>query len=241
MPPRNSAAKTAPLMAIPLGGSTNTPFTYSGNYALDFDGTGDFVQVNDAVGLRPGTSAWTLSLWFRNDAAQFAGLMSKRMASGGNHQMGLYQSDTENASDGRKVQALTIGTSSATDVWWYHTDDDVADGSWRHLALVRPSSGDAIIYVDGTAVGITAIADTDTEPQDVNNDQPWFIGQVKASTGLYTGLIDEPAMWNSALSGDNVEWLANNSLHLIPEPSTLILLATGLVALLVYGLRRRRS
>ena len=58
---------------------------------------------------------------------------------------------------------------------------------------------------------------------------------------FFRGEIDEYGYWTSALSGDNIEWLSQNSLAtVIPEPSTLTLAALGLLALLGFTRRRRK-
>jgi hypothetical protein len=45
--------------------------------------------------------------------------------------------------------------------------------------------------------------------------------------------MDEVAVWKSALTADNVEWLYANSMTQIPEPSGLVLICVGALALLI--------
>ena len=58
----------------------------------------------------------------------------------------------------------------------------------------------------------------------------------KGRNRMFNGFIDEVAVWKSALTADEVEWLRQNSMSEIPEPGTLTLLAGCGLALL----RRRK-
>lgn len=90
-------------------------------------------------------------------------------------------------------------------------DRFVADDEWHHVAGTRDASGDLVLYIDGQIVTTcqqTAIPSS-------NNFQFLTIGSTHGTIGpppggveppiwFLAGLIDEPAMWNVALTGTEI-------------------------------------
>ena len=121
------------------------------------------------------------------------------------------------------------------------TGGDVVAGQWQHIAAVVDGvSGKAHVYLNGVEVGNGlflngALFNTTTEGLGVGDS---FGGP---STGFrYNGLLDELAMWRTALSADQIRthYLAfEGGFFIIPEPATATL---GLLALGSLMLRRRR-
>ncbi len=91
-------------------------------------------------------------------------------------------------------------------------DRFVADDEWHHVAGTRDASGELVLYIDGQAVttcGQTGIPSS-------NNFQFLTIGSTHGTIGpppggieppiwFLAGHIDEPAMWNMALTGAEIE------------------------------------
>ena len=219
----------------------DTPFSYGGNLAIDLDGLSDVVTVADAAALRPGTGAWTLSIWFQAaDADQVGALIVKREPSVPFNQLGMsVAGDIQFGTPGQNLGLVDVFDSS-TNKYVARTTADVLDGTWHHAALVKTATtSNPLLYLDGSLVtSLTIEANVGTPPRDINNTDDWVIGGIAgATTARFDGLIDEAAMWDTALSADNVEWLFQNSV--VPEPTTALLLATGLAGLAVRGRRRR--
>lgn len=208
-------------------GSGDTPFAYAGNKALQLDGDGDRVSIADTASLRPGTKAWTLSLWFKtSNTNQTAALIGKRNPNTPFTQMGLWMAGTGtgNTGPGQRLHTFVIGTEAAR--WEAHSSREYADGKWHHVALVRQAGNwSPVLYIDGVATAININHDAGTRPHDVNCTEPWYIGDV-GSGSYFEGLIDEVAMWDSALSSEQVAWLAHNSLaSMAPKEPALPLVA----------------
>lgn len=103
------------------------------------------------------------------------------------------------------------------------------DGAWHHIGMT--SDGNLLkLYVNGTNVGSTAYTGEGA------------IGLFQAASRLGDNVRqiiaaeDDISIWNTALSGDQMQFLSTNVATMIPEPSSLALLGLGSLALL----RRRR-
>ncbi len=91
-------------------------------------------------------------------------------------------------------------------------DRFVADDEWHHVAGTRDASGELVLYIDGQVV--TTCQQTGVPSS--NNFQFITIGCTHGTIGpppggmepptwFLAGLIDEPAMWNAALTGAEIE------------------------------------
>ncbi|HIN81240.1 MAG TPA: hypothetical protein EYN40_06715 [Planctomycetes bacterium] len=87
----------------------------------------------------------------------------------------------------------------------------VADDLWHHIAITRDAIGNLVLYVDGQAESTC----TQTGVPSSNNFQSLTIGCTHGTIGpppggveppiwFFPGLIDEPAMWNVALTAGEV-------------------------------------
>jgi len=218
----------SPLGGVSYAGDAgDTPFAYTGNKSLRLNGIDGQIVIPDAPELRPGTNAWTISLWFKAaNADQKGWLIGNRKNAAPYSQMGFLLGDATSGSPGvgKKVHTFVIGNTISTDRWEVTTRDDVADGNWHHVAMVRePNAFRPLLYVDGYPAAITYQTDVGPRPHNVNGTDPWRIGSSAATgTYFYNGLIDEVAMWKDALPGEQILWLAQNSLTSVFEKGTLI-------------------
>ena len=119
---------------------------------------------------------------------------------------------------------------------------DLKDGNTHHIVGSYDSTtGFKAIYVDGTLGASTTVG------AGVNMISGGTgmarIGNVDI-TEVFEGVIDEVAIYNTALSGDEIasHWSnvqAGNN-YFVPEPSTLVLLGIGALGLLLVMYRRRK-
>jgi len=203
-------------------GAANTPFSYAGNMALQLDGANDEVTLPNVADLRPRTNAWTLSVWFKAAAANQQGsLICNRLAVSPYTQVGITVGGSTRGTvgQGRLLHFLTLDPASR---WEAFTTNVFADGSWHHVALTRGSKAFAPdVYVDGELVPLGVI-DYPSAVVDVSSTDPWRIGSIGVAGYYFKGLIDEVALWDTALSDGQVAWLARNSLTALPPKGTLI-------------------
>ena len=106
--------------------------------------------------------------------------------------------------------------------------------TWRHVVMTA-KSGETKVYLDGVQVGATTTTAFDSITASNNVD----IGLGHVNTRWFKGLMDEVAIYDTALSQERVvaHFEAGNTA--IPEPSTFVLLGLGLLGLCARGRRRR--
>ena len=118
------------------------------------------------------------------------------------------------------------------------------DGQWHFIAVTLEGDGTTTVWV-GQGLGITEITGFTDYPSPVQpkwSDAALFsFGQEWDGAGasnLYDGYIDDVRIWNRKLSQSQIESLY---LTIIPEPSTLLLLGAGVLCLVAWRVRRRRT
>jgi len=146
--------------------------------ALEFDGTGDYVEVPDSEGLHLW-ERFTLAAWIYQVESRSSRIIDKATAgtSNGPHM------DTH---PGTKIRSCS-GTcnSTASD----HTLDE-----WHHVAVTF-DEGDVKLYVDGSIEG-----EGSTSSPLAGNSIPLRIGADSNAQNLFHGLIDDVRVYNHALT-----------------------------------------
>lgn len=173
------------------GGSTN--ITGKVGNAQNFDGTGDWLQVDDNTSLRNITDQFTFSAWVRLDGAQANdyGIIIKNEDGTYYQHMGV---------EGTERPSFRVRTGGVTII----RDDndinfDLNDGGWHHIVGVYDGAN-MIFYVDGMEednIAKTGNVDTNTEPL--------LLGRrAIGDNRFYDGDIDEARYLNVGLSA---EWV----------------------------------
>ncbi len=173
--------------------------------SLNFDGSDDYVSVNDADSLDIGdTDDLTLVGWFYRDTFTTDDvLMAKRnttlAASAG------YIAYLESTSD-----KIYFEVSDGTDEYQLVSTATFATAGWNHFAIVwdQDSAANSEIYVNGVA---DSAVDTGTIGSigDLSNTRPFGLGVTSLAAGPYDGRIDEMRMYKRALSAAEIAALYN--------------------------------
>ena len=199
--------------------------------ALGFDGVDDYVQLPNVMDLND--TSFTVEMWFKGTADGWMGLVEKP--------------DVPFAQPKHMHIARPDSTTTRIDFWQAKLDafGSVALDTWSHLACVMEDTGTGYsannrsIYVDGQLVA------SDTWGDYTGTGAGFRIGSCSSSTGpglYFQGSMDEVRIYGAALDGatilahsqGNYEW------YPIPEPSTMVLLVTGLLGLAFAAWRRRK-
>lgn len=166
---------------------------FPNTYGLSFDGVNDYVSVAHDSSLNT-TTAFTLSAWVKYTSGTLAGypqILSNRHSNTG------YQFNMDN--NGRLlfgVDATSFATSSSV----------ITAGTWNHVAVTWTSGTGAVAFylngaADGTGTGKTSMT---------SNTGALEIGHNPNFSNWYTGLMDEVAVFNSALSSSNISAIYNS-------------------------------
>ena len=183
---------------------TNDNYTDSNketNYALDFDGSNDYVAA-DGVTSNLGSSnglPYTVSAWVYPDTTNRGAIFAfnSTEASDENVVLLFYGKSSE-----KKFHHWNIGGS------YTGSTNDFETGEWHHIVDVVDSSGNGKLYVNGGLEGSWSNGSNSSADR-------FSIGQEYDGTGstasdFFNGKIDEVAVWNVALSAADVTSLYNS-------------------------------
>ena len=231
---------------LTLGGAaiydSDTPFvfpSYPGtNTSMDVSGNAAARASNDAITAFQfaNTDAFSVKAWIKTSTSGVGSqqVVSQRKASTGNG----WSLNVLNSGQAQIfMQGMTVSQGRVA-----QGGPNVDDGQWHLLVGINDPNfdidGAMQLYVDGILVDTSS--KSQTESMDYGNSR-FSVGTGRdLSTGNYnpfTGLIDEVAMFDHALSQTEVTAMFNESM--VPEPSTGLLL--GLGGLGGLAVRRRRS
>ncbi len=158
-----------------------------GNYALQFDGVDDYVEVPDSATLDPGYM--TFSMWFNPKSfADNAGLIVKGDNENRQYWVWIYQGNL----------SLEIN-----DGGFHNHIYPLQKNTWYFLAVTYDGSSIAT-YINGALV--SAIPQS-TGPI-LDDDGPLYIGTLPGFV-TFDGTIDDVKIWNRALSAQEVLDLNN--------------------------------
>lgn len=164
--------------------------------ALDTRGGTAFATAPDGADLNFGSGSLSIEGWLRSE--QRTGVITvldKRVGTGAGYSVYLHQ--------GRVGFQTNIGTGFQN----FTSSTVIADGRWRHFAVVldRDSDDTLTIYVDGVAAGSTSAL-----AGNVDTTGSLYFGRVNAGAGgtPLIGAIDEITLYDEPLSAADVAGLA---------------------------------
>lgn len=205
-------------------GQPGVPYAGLGNsnYSCRLNGLAGYVNVpNTAVNL---TGPITLMAWVKANQANgnVQSVLSRGAAS--------YHLDlNENG-----VPGFCDGQSSAKEIYGTNRVDD---GLWHHLAGVYDGAHSQYLYVDGQ---LAASSTTATTAVAGNANDLWIGGSPEAGpTGIFSGLLDEVAVFTNALSAAQVRQVFDSATTQVPVFQTTSL--TGGIVTLSWSAVTNRS
>ena len=173
------------------------------NYSMNFDSaSSDYIDAGNDSSLNWGTGDGSVSCWFKttqNVSGAVDLVINGGFSTGGkgyilyldaSEKVGFYLDDN--------VSPTTPAQSSGS----------VADGNWKHVVGVR-ESGSIKLYLNGSLVS----TQTDSTGNIDSTDNLIIGAGTNASSGaignFFDGLIDEVAIWNTALTSTQVSEIYN--------------------------------
>lgn len=201
--------------------SRDGPFPGTGMRSLHLGDDRAAIRLDAAAAL-DSYADLTVSLWIRGDGEEPTNtryIASRYIPSGDQRSWALVQRGRE-----REIQ-ITIsadGTHNRPHIKRYLTtawpEFDVISDTWRHVAFTYAAGGDGLLrlFVDGVEVTMTLdghLFDDNSVPQLHRNGAPLSIGALQGSRNAFRGSVSELAVWDRALSPEEILWLHRNSLR----------------------------
>ena len=193
----NGDAADSSVSANP-GSLRNAPTYSAGKFgnAITLDGTDDHIRVNDYYGI-DGATRRTIALWFKTSTANKPILQYGASGTGTLFKLSLNSSGAAVFDLGGTGNAITSSTTG------------LADGNWHHLVATLSAdgnSGDAKLYIDGTA---TNGSNSNTINTSTSNNL--VIGRDGTSgTSYFNGQIDDVRFYEAELNSTLVSQLYGN-------------------------------
>jgi hypothetical protein len=166
---------------ITAGGDVHNSQTVKkvGASSINFDGTGDYLEVPDSSDWDFGSGSWTIEGWFYVTNWNTDSFIWNHYEDGNNY-LGVR---VISGGDLNVIARTTSGYTQNIDF----TSVNLSTSTWTHLAIVRDTSaGNFVIYKDGVSVGTsadaTAMANV-TGTARINDD--------RKNSAYWTGYLDE--------------------------------------------------
>ncbi len=171
------------------------------NGAIDFDGVNDYVELPGGNGLPVFNSpAYTICMWVKGFPQPDYRIYNEGSTS---NNTPLFTMGTEHSGSGNTLD-IYIRTTGGTSVNHVNSQQAVFDGSWHHIAWID-EAGDARLYVDGVLDG----TDFSYNKQNLSLNVASIACVLRAAPShWFRGSIDDVAIWQRALTPDEVADLA---------------------------------
>ncbi len=208
--PTNSGNTVLNLQLNEAGGSTASDSSGNGNDgttvgdaylssgSLNLDGNGDYLDCGNDSSLEIGSSDFSITARVKLATTQmtYVGIATKGAAS--NTDAGyafIYRGDTDE---------LVFLLSNGTTRLWLDSNDSLGlkDNQWHRVTVTVSRNGDAIFYVDGTAVG-SDNASALNGVNIVNANRNLLVGSWIGNWWL-NGAVDEVKIYPQALTAQEV-------------------------------------
>ena len=171
--------------------STDVPVALFSRYSVSCDGTDDYMDVGTVSDLNGSISAVTLSAWI-NISSFGRAIMSGGSSGSDRFYLQAFNSTNFRYGSGSGFHDFTVPTISTS--------------TWVHVGIVHNGTS-ATLYLNGVASssGVQTV-----ESPNANYGTAFKVGSYYTGSTYFPGLIDEVAVFNSALSSTNITAIYNS-------------------------------
>lgn len=182
-----------------ITGATWISGTYIGDYALDFDGTDDYVDVGELGSFGSSLDTdWSLSLTIEGDIGGGGRLVSVHNANDDTvWQLGL---------GGNNVLRVRMRDQNGDEIR-VETDDSMDSSKHRIVVVKSSNSADGVdVYVDDEIQGtVMQLDESFSDPSNFDSSVVHGARNVGGSVDLYYGgIIDDPIVYSDSLTRQQV-------------------------------------
>jgi len=172
------------------------------NYSMNFDfASSDYIDAGSSIGVI-GTGVRTFSVWLKTSVTGTQVVLGTRNVN----------------TNGWVIQIelntiLFYNVLGGANKGIYTTAANLTDGDWHHLVIVRAGTGNNKIYVNGVSQTLNTTTFGDENLTDPQSSLDLLIGAGYNTGGVlyrfFDGLIDEVAIWDTALTSTQVSEIYN--------------------------------
>jgi len=191
-------------------GSTDTGPTFTNRFALNFDGSDDVVETSDGVtSYLNGVSQMSFSLWFNLDAAVInKAFISDRPVGNNNATNGHFNMFTKTVSGDNYSARLYLTHPDSVEASIQISGTPFTAGQWHNLVMTF-NAGTVKFYVDGSAVSSGIYRANNGIPTTLGSTGKALTIGKSVGTLFWDGKIDEPAIYLTELTSDQVTTIYN--------------------------------
>jgi methionine-rich copper-binding protein CopC len=179
--------------------SSDVPSTnFSNDRSLDFDGSGDYIDMGDVTNLEvEGDSSFSISLWFKPNSSPGAE-STYVLAAKGTPSAAGYAFQYEQISSQYVINLSKYGVADQR-----VTITELDTDTWYHLVAVQ-RSGEVEYYIDGSSQGTY----TNASSYAASGSNTFRVGSASNNTLYADGLIDDVRVYSRELSTTEISALA---------------------------------
>jgi len=181
-----------------------TDTSEGGTYAYDFDGTDDYIDTSNVLGL--GSGDFSISFWVKSSSSSQGTLLSTYNATNGKWISTEFNGDVNGGTDVGKVRAGIDDNTTKKLTNTYTASYN--DGAWRHFVVERNNAdGKLRVRHEGISVSSVAIGTYG----DVTSTVPLRIGSNNTvSSGFFDGVMDDIRVFDRVLTQAEITHLASS-------------------------------
>ena len=156
-------------------------------------------------------TAFTIACWLNapNAPQTFGAFLAKRQTSGtfAQYQCGIGY--VNGSGTGTAGQQFGFFGFNGTNLQGMHTNANVADGTWHHVAVTRDGSGTFLMYLDGVSTSFT-VDNVGVVSENYTNTGNFMIGHADGSTYYQGSVSDVVVCTSTAFSSSQIASLYNS-------------------------------
>ncbi len=187
--------------------TTSGSTLFFNKYALEFDGTDDYVEFGDAFDISDSVQR-TFSLWFRRKSSTSEDVLFAKKTGSGTATAG-YMLFINGSTD-----KLNFQVADGTNDYLVISNSTVTDQDWHHVAVqYNPLDINAInVFLDGSIdVGSKAgsLVSGGAISGTFSNDKEFRLGLTSTSSGAFHGILDDLRIYATSMTGTEITQLGS--------------------------------